>query len=218
MRTIFFVTLVFFMAAPSANAQVQQYEGRLVILFRDTVKGKFMLNMHGTNREMVEVTTVTMVRNPNRIAKQKMTAKTETVKLNSALISNVLTGKDSYKFRDLKDDYGDSMIRRNCLAKRIAGTDTVGLFEFVNKAGVSSYYLQGPKDGAAIYNIAHPYVAGDLTSFSLLRFYQCEFIRQKIKDKDSNYFYDETSSLAVKVQVWKNILDAYYKDCAGVKG
>lgn len=215
MRKILFVTLLLCMALSAAKAQDRPYEGKLVILFRDTVKGKFILNMHGTNHELVEVTTVNMVRNKNRQAKQKITAKAETVKLNAALISNVMIGKDSYKFRDLKDDYGDSMIRRNCLAKRIAGTDTMGLFEFVNEAGISSYYLQGPKDGAVIYNIAHPYVAGDFTSFSLLRFYKCEFVRQKIKAKDHDYFYEETgSSLADKLQVWRNILDVYYKECA----
>ncbi len=212
MRSIFLVLLTF-VVVPATHAQTE-YNGKLILLFSDTVKGMFRMDLHGPNNSMVEVTSVELVPNKNKYAKQKFISQTIKEKYNPGIITAVFIEGTRYRLRDLKNDYGDNMIQRNCCVKRVAGTDTLGLFEFVNKAGVSSFYFQGPKDGVDIYNIDHPYVSGDLSSYSLLRLYSCEFIREKIKAKAPGYFYTETGSItSERVEVWKNIIKGYYEHC-----
>ncbi|GAB2819790.1 hypothetical protein [Ferruginibacter profundus] len=206
---LFFICLAFI----KTNAQ-SLYNGKLVLLYTDTVEGSFRMDLHGSNNAMVEMNSVERRTNKDKKNRQKIITDTIREKYNPGIITNILIGKTWYKLRDLKNDYGDSMTKRNCCVKRIAGTDTLGLFEFVNAAAQSSFYIQTQKDGAQIYNISHPYLAGDFTSFSLLRFYNCTFLREKISSKTPGYFYDESGNdMPERVAVWRNIINGYYDNC-----
>ncbi|MGG9964609.1 hypothetical protein [Ferruginibacter sp. SUN106] len=217
MRFFILFFICFLLTVAEGSAQ-QQYNGKLVLLYTDTIAGTFRLDMHGSNNLMVEMISIERRKNKDRKARQKIITDTIREKYNPGIITNILIGNTWYKLRDLKNNYGDSMTKRNCFVKRIAGTDTLGLFEFVNAAGASSFYIQTQKDGAQIYNISHPYLAGDFKSFSLLRFYDCVFLREKISSKTPGYFYDESGNdTGERVTVWKNIIKGYYDNCNIVK-
>ena len=175
----------------------------MVVFFKDTFNVKISVNLNGTNSELITV-----------IEKINDTF-TQTEKINSAVITCFFINEERYKFKDLKNGYAQKEILRNCCVRRIAGTDTLGLFEFKDEKNNSSFYIQTPKDGYELYNIEHDYVASSFKGFALLRLMKCTFLYDKISAKQADYYYSETgSTTAEKVAVWKNIIEAYYNNCA----
>ena len=199
LRLLFFSCLFFITTAASAQMQA---DAKVVLLFKDTLIITLHVQLNAVNDELVLAT------QPGEDGKP------QDLKINTAVVSSFFFNGYWYKFKDLKNGYKSSDILRNCCVHLIIGTDSLGLFEFKDDKNISAYYIQTPKDGSLIYNIEHPYVAGDLKSFSLLRFIKCKFLEEKISAKSAGYFYDEETAKPDKIKVWKNIITAYYYYCS----
>ena len=196
----------------TATAQ-KEYEGKLVIFFKDTFNVKMAVNLNSPNSELITITEKIESANKQK-DKQASPPGMQTEKINSAVITCFFINGVRYKFKDLKNGYGQKDILRNCCVQRIEGTDTLGLFEFKDEKNNSSFYVQTPNDGSLLYNIEHDYVASSFKSFALLRLMQCKFLYDKISSTSPGYFYSETGfTIAERVAVWKNIIEGYYKNC-----
>lgn len=208
-HTIIFYWL--FSIAGSVQAQ-KAYEARVVLFFKDTINATMTVNLEGSNDDMitiVEKRATTEKKKHKRVTSEY----TQTMKLNLAVITCFYIGGERYKFKDLKNGYDEKDIQHNRCVKRIAGTDTLGLFEASN-GSQPAYYIQLPKDGFQIYNIDHPYVTSSFISFALLRFVKCETLADKIRNEVPGYFYSENGyTLDDKVSTWKNIISSYYNGC-----
>jgi len=212
MRRFCLFFICFLLLSKTILAQ-KEYEGKMVVFFTDTFYVKMAVNLNGPNSELINV----IEKIPDivkRKGKRGISYTTQTEKLNSAVITCFFINGERYKFKDLKNGYEQKEILRNCCVLRVAGTDTLGLFEFIDEKNNSSFYIQTPKDGYELYNIEHDYVASSFESFALLRLMKCKFLYDKISSKQPGYYYSETGfTTAERVAVWKNIIEAYYNKC-----
>ncbi len=212
MRSSCLFFICFLLLITTVNAQ-KQYEGRIVIFFKDTFQVKIAVNLNSPNSELITVVEKIEVKGKSK-AEQTPSPATQTEKINSAVITCFFIDGERYKFKDLKNGDNSNHILHNCCVQRIAGTDTLGLFEFRDEKNSSSFYIQTPTDGYQLYNIDHPYVTSSFASFALLRLIRCKFLYDKISNKVPGFFYSETGFTTLeKVTVWKNIIDAYYNNC-----
>jgi hypothetical protein len=205
MRSFCLSWICFLLMSTTAFTQ-KQYDAKMVIFFKDTFNVVIAVNLNSPNSELI-----TVIEKINETGKQPAA---ETEKLNSAVITCFFINGERYKFKDLKNGYTQKEILRNCCVQRIAGTDTLGLFEFKGENNEASFYIQTPKDGYELYNIEHDYVTSSFKSFALLRLMHCPFLYDKISSLSSGYFYGKAGLTTLeKVAVWKNIIDAYYNNC-----
>lgn len=193
-------------------AQQKEYDTEVSMLFQKPVKGKIEVNLHAPNPELITIKTTTTSKSKSKGSRTKTTA-TETGRFNIGIITYFTAEGRRYKFKRLKNNYGDTAIRNNCAVERIAGTDTLGIFRFVDEAGTTYHYIQTPNDGFEIYNISHPYVASSFEAFTLMRFIRCESLAEKISNHDAAFWYEEKNTAAEKLLVWQNIIREYYKTC-----
>ena len=182
------------------------------MLFQKPVKGKIEVNLHAPNPELITIKTTTTSKSKSKGSRTKTTA-TETGRFNTGIITYFTAAGHRYKFKRLKNNYGDTAVLNNCAVERIAGTDTLGIFRFVDEAGMTHHYIQTPNDGFDIYNISHPYVASSFEAFTLMRFIRCQSLADKISNHDAAFWYDEKNTAAEKLLVWENIIREYYKTC-----
>ncbi|HQW43786.1 MAG: hypothetical protein IPP02_13030 [Chitinophagaceae bacterium] len=188
----------------------QTYNGRIVILFTDTLEGKITVNLTGENKGMVYLEKSTTTKTKNK--KEKISATTtEKIGYNPAIISALLIDDKVYKFKDLRNDYTDGNNLENCCVQKIAGNDSIAILQWADKNGVISYYTTTPRFNDYAENIEHPkYDDGGFKSFAAIKFSRCKSLGDKIYNKEEGYFYEnKTASLNEKLQVWKNIIRDY---------
>ncbi len=182
------------------------------MLFQQPVEGIIEVNLHAPNPELITIKTTTTSKSKSKGSRKKVTT-TETGRFNTGIISYFTADGHRYKFKRLKNNYGDTAVQNNCAVERIAGTDTLGIFRFVDEAGNAHHYIQTPNDGFDIYNINHPYVGSSFESFALMRFIRCEALANRISNHEPAFWYEEKNTPAEKLLVWQNIIGEYYKSC-----
>src|SRR6187549_530712 len=107
--------IAFFIIPGVIMAQVQP-GAKVVLLFKDTVAITLHVDIGTANPELV---------NASQINED---GTTQSIKINTGVVSSFFINNQWYKFKDLKNGYKDSETMRNCCAKLITGTDSLGLF------------------------------------------------------------------------------------------
>lgn len=198
----------FFLLAQKNNAQT--YNGKLVIFFKDTLEGKIIVDLNDENKGLVYIETATVTKSKKK-GEKTTTSTTERNGYNPAIISAMLINGKTYTFKDLRLDYSDENNLENCCVERIAGNDSIAIYQWNNKDGLISYYTTTPRFNEYAESIEHPkYDEGGFKSFMAIKLSRCKSLSDKIYEMADGYFYEnKTASLEEKLQVWKNIIRDY---------
>ncbi|OSZ80058.1 hypothetical protein CAP36_01990 [Chitinophagaceae bacterium IBVUCB2] len=201
-----FITL--FLFAQKNNAQT--YSGKMVVFFKDTLEGKITVDITGENKGLVYIETAAVTKTKKK--GEKTTASvTEKNGYNPAIINALFIEGKTYKFKDLRIDYKEENNLENCCVERIAGNDSIAIYQWTNKDGRLSYYTTTPRFNEYAENIEHPkFDDGGFKSFMGIKLSRCKSLGDKIYTMADGYFYEnKTASLEEKLQVWKNIIRDY---------
>lgn len=192
------------------NNAAQTYSGKMVIFFKDTLEGKITVDLTGENKGLVYIETATATKTKKK-GEKTTTSVTEKNGYNPAIINALYIDGKTYKFKDLRLDYKDENNLENCCVERIAGNDSIAIYQWTNKDGRISYYTTTPRFTEYAENIEHPkYDDGGFKSFMAIKLSRCKSLGEKIYKMADGYFYEnKTASLEEKLQVWKNIVRDY---------
>lgn len=204
--TFFFITIFLV----SQKSYTQTYNGKMVIFFRDTLEGKITVDLTGENKDLIYIETETKTTTKKKGAKETATV-TEKNGYNPAIITSLIIDGKTYRFKDLKNDYKQENNLEKCCVERIAGNDSLALYQWTDKNGILSYYSISPRFNEYGENIAHPkYNDIGFRSFIGIKFSRCKTLGDKIYNMETGYHYDnKTASLEEKLLVWKNIIRDY---------
>ncbi len=192
------------------NIYAQTYHGKMVVFFKDTLEGKITVNLTGENKDLIYIETATVSKSKKK-GEKTTTSTTERNGYNPAIINALFINGKSYKFKDLRLDYRDENNLENCCVERIAGNDSIAIYQWNNKDGLISYYTTTPRFNEYAESIEHPkYDEGGFKPFMAIKLSRCKSLGDKIYEMADGYFYEnKTASLEEKLQVWKNIIREY---------
>ena len=207
-KSISLTIIIIFSCAQKSNTQT--YNGKIVIFFKDTIEGKITVDLTGENKGLVYIETSTVTKSKKK-GEKSTSSVTEKNGYNPAIISALFIEGKTYKFKDLRVDYKDENNLENCCVERIAGNDSIAIYQWNNKDGRISYYTTTPRFNEYAESIEHPkYDEGGFKSFMAIKLSRCKSLGDKIYEMADGYFYEnKTASLEEKLQVWKNIIRDY---------
>lgn len=170
----------------------KKYQAK-VITALGTYEGEVKLNLDGSNTGMIEITTVNEKNNK------------EGISVNAKLVRRVIIDTTTYYMSDLDDD--NKNIRERYLSRKVAGTDTFGLFVFN-----TDYYVQ-LRSEHNLKNVNHWLLNRKATFLSLYgEFAACKSLSVKIRSRQPGYHIsDSTKTLEERLAFWNKVFTEYYQ-------
>lgn len=205
MKTVLTLVLLPFFC----SAQVNSYTGTLLLKAGTTLTGKITVNLTGENKNLITIETSS---NSEGKKKREKTSLSTNLKesLNLVIIKSLTIDNQDYYFFDLSNDKEVKNNLTGCLVKKILGNDTIGLFQWKDSTGKTTYYILPPLTRGVLTNIEHPDFSG--THFQIVSFAygRCRTVSKKMYDKVEGYYYDnEKDPIDTKIKVWTNIIQSY---------
>jgi hypothetical protein len=191
LRSILIIIFCLFLASSFVNNKPKKYKAK-VITALGTYEGEVKLDLHGSNTGMIEITTVDEKNNK------------EGISVNAKLVKQVIIDTVTYYMSDLDDD--NNNIREGYLTRKIAGTDTLGLFMFN-----TDYYVQ-LKNERNLRNVNH-WLLNRKTIFLTLYddFAACKSLSAKIRSRQPGYHLsDSTKTTEERLAFWNKVFSEHY--------
>ena len=189
----------------SAIAVAQQScKGIMNTKLGQKLEGDIKINLSGENEELIEI--VNTEKTKSKGVKQ---TKTTSAKYNVAIISNIVIGKQTYYFRDIRIGYDDKFLHNVCV-KLIYGTIDCGIFQVGESKEQNNIAIKFPKISfSELASIDFDYY--NSSQSVLIKIINCKILLEKMMAKDETVTWTENATREQRFQRFKNIVDEYNK-------
>lgn len=195
-----FLAIVCSLLVFPAAAQ-QKYKGTVVTKFGDQYKGQVTVNLAGENPDLISIETTSEAKSKSRRQK-KQSVTNLSMKLNVALIKQVIINDTTYYFRDIKYNYNEKYHMNSCV-RLVEGTLDCGYFQGGDPSSPDYIAVKLPNDEfSKLVSINFDYYKATL-GWHIMAFGKCQSLREKMEQEKPGYTWTDSNTPQERLSMWR---------------